>query len=474
VCSAEGSSGWSPFMTNTYATSVLEPLMQQDGRGEDVSRFQEYWQKHLSDVALPEVLRVAHSSVFSISREDILRRPKSFYQALLADVSNTEFPHQALFVEYMWWYIFHGEDAICPREFPSSTAVASNRRKLTLATVTSPVSGDDVKFGQVVAIAWSSTYTDGTMPWRVEIWKYGSYITRIAMPVYASSYDWLVSPDSAAKDWMSNDIASGEGTSTRVNLEPGDRYTIRVCDGSADASQGYAEQKCDAGTGFAESGEFDILPTVDMVEPACTMTDYKAPAEIQAVWQSYYVGGSRVAITLHDSNDEVVFTDNPITDTGYYNFYAPFDMASGMYRFKVSAVCDSDQNFMCSNYWMGTSSVVGTGCWFTVSTAPSPPSPPANSPNTPWAIPIVKALESGFNQFGSAAYTNNDGVTYTAHDDIGEDCQTVCLAGYGGRRARKLLFGGLGGYGVNFVTEEGVLPCTLRATQCNCKFCPGN
>lgn len=468
VCSAEGSAGWSPFMPNTYATSVLEPLMQQDGRGQDVSRFQEFWQKHLGETPLPEVLRVAHGSMFSVLREDILRRPKSFYQALLADVSNSELPHLSLFVENMWWSIFRAGADLCPQDFPSTAAVANNRRKLAPALLVTPALGDDVSFGKVTRISWSSEYVDGTMPWRVEVWKYGSFMTRLASPVYASYFEWLVSPDSAAKDWVSNDIGSGAGTSTRFNLEPGDRYTIRICDGSADASQGYAEQICDES--FAESGEFDILPAIDMLEPSCIMSGYTAPANIQAVWQSYYTGGSAtITLTVHNSNDDVVYTDAGITDTGYYNFYAPYDMAGGMYRFKVAADCGSS----CTNYWMkdAASSVIGTGCWFTVATAASPPSPPANTPLVPYEIPIVKAFESGFNQYGAAAYSANDGLTYQSKDDSAEDCQSVCLAGYG--RARKLLFGGLSSsYGINLLTES-VMPCTTRAAECNCHFCNG-
>lgn len=462
LCSAEGAAGWSPFMPNTYATAVLEPLMEQNGQKAEVLTFQDFWRKLLAETSLPEVIRVAHSSVFSVLREDIVRRPKAFYQKLLADLQQ---PHQALFVENMWWYIFHGDDAICPDDFPSTTAVASNRRKLALALVVSPSSGDDISFGQVARIEWSSQYTDGAMPWRVEIWKYGTFITRIASPVYASFYEWLVSPDSAAKDWMSNSILSGTGTRTGVNLEPGDRYTIRICDASADDDQPTAEQICD--DAYGESGEFDILPTVKMVEPSCIMEEFTPPSTIQAVWQSYYVDMSTVSISLHNSNDEVVFTEPSISNTGYYSFYAPYDMAAGMYRFKVSADCGG----WCSNYWMTgeTASIVGTGCWFTLAevTTETPPSPPS-LPGDAYEIPIIKAFEAGFNQYGAAAYSNNDGITYSSSDDSKKPCQEVCLAGYG--RARKLLFGGLNA--INFLTEEGLMPCTPRAQDCNCHFCP--
>merc|ERR1711988_67507 len=123
----------------------------------------------------------AHGATQSVSRAQVLSRPKAFYEKLLADVSNHKNPYQAYFVEYLWWYIFHEKEPLCPSDLPVSNATAPNRRQLfhtastdspptttdqwpttyegptgySSASVLEPYAGDRLTFGSVVRISWA-------------------------------------------------------------------------------------------------------------------------------------------------------------------------------------------------------------------------------------------------------------------------------------------------------------------------------
>jgi len=469
VCSPEGNAGWSPFMPNTYSSSVLEPLMaKQQKEGGEVVSFQDFWAKHMPETSIPDVLRVAHGSIFSVDRKAILQRPKAFYEKLLADVRDEKLVYPALFVEAMWWYLFHGAaEQICPDDLStSSTAPASSRRRKLAAAIMllTPKAGDKFKFGQVMKIDWSTVYAANTVPFRVEIWKYGEFQTRIEDSTYSTTFEWMVTPDAADAPWKTNTEGSGE-TFTRFNLVPGDDYTIRVCDGSLDASQPVEEQICD--DTYSESGEFALEPTLTMLEPDCSGTTITSGANVQVVWSSYYISAAAtLTISLSTGDYFELWSESGIANTGYYNFWAPFDMPVGSYRFKVTADCSdcavdpyvSGGVHVNPQYMVGTySTVEASTCPFTLATGTSPPAPPPSStPNAPWEIPIIKAFESGL---GGSVYTPNTGADSFVISES-SDCYQVCTT-----RGRRLLFGGL-----NYLSGSG-LPCSAAARQCNCAGC---
>merc|ERR1712087_245869 len=264
----------------------------------------------------------------------------------------------------------------------------------------------------------------GSVPYRVEIWKYGSFLMSISEETYDLYYEWLISPDSADKNYKSNEMASGE-TRTGVQLEPGDHYTIRICDGNADKNALFAERICD--DTYAESGEFDIKPTLTM--------------------------------QVLTAQDHLVFEDYLTNDPGHYNFYVPYDMAAGEYRVKLTAKCDH----LCSNAFTGSSfSTTAESCPFTVLSATPPP--PSHPPPGGWEIPVMKAFESGYNAMGDSAFTASNGDYFSSTKDEDKSCENICFAGLG-RRHRSLLFGGLG-----YVPtpNKGVYPCVSRRQECNC------
>ena len=140
-------------------------------------------------------------------------------------------------------------------------------------------------------------------------------------------------------------------------------------------------------------------------------------------------------------------------------------MASGNYKFKVTAECSGS----CTNYWMSGSysTVVGEGCAFSINTAtsppPSPPPPGGASPSIPTLLPILKEFTS---TYGNSVFSTNKGTNYDFNPaDSNKDCNQICFAGSGRRR---LLFGGLG-----YVSgQTGWLLCNNFQKNCNCPFGP--
>ena len=66
-----------------------------------------FWAAHMEGDALLDVLTFAHGAQFSVTKDQIRARHKTFYRNLIEDGLNSEStPHQAIFLEAMW---AHGE-----------------------------------------------------------------------------------------------------------------------------------------------------------------------------------------------------------------------------------------------------------------------------------------------------------------------------------------------------------------------------
>ena len=322
VCSADGSAGWSPFLPNKFASSVLEPLMTQQHAQWD---FPSFWARYMPTTPLPERVLAAHGAVFSVSRENIRSHPKHFYEGLLKELEGAKDPYQSFFLEHMWWYVFHSATAApCEADFApegAATAVAGvatrtaasrklERRKLAnVYTLVSPHAGQQVDFGSTINVQWSVN-NDGYQ--RVELWRYGSFVTRIYNSKYGyantvKEVNWHVEPGPQAdsSDFPSSSPdktygalkAGGQiapGTKAWLqffkNFQPGDKYTVRVCG----YSENEDEEICD--DTYGESGEFNINAVVRMLSPVQANT-YTPGDFIPITWQSYFVSGNKVTPT---------------------------------------------------------------------------------------------------------------------------------------------------------------------------------
>merc|ERR1740130_793351 len=227
---------------------------------------------------LPERVLAAHGAVFSVSRENIRSHPKHFYEGLLKELEGTKDPYQSFFLEHMWWYVFHSATAApCEADFApegaAAVAVAGvatrtaasrklERRKLAnVYTLVSPHAGQQVDFGSTINVQWSVN-NDGYQ--RVELWRYGSFVTRI----YNSKYGYA-------------------NTVKEVNwhVEPGPQ---------ADSSDFPSSSPDDT---YGESGEFNINAVVRMLSPVQANT-YTPGDFIPITWQSYFVSGNKVNIKI--------------------------------------------------------------------------------------------------------------------------------------------------------------------------------
>jgi len=374
VCSADGSAGWSPFLPNKFASSVLEPLMTQQHAQWD---FPSFWARYMPTVPLPERVLAAHGAVFSVSRENIRSHPKHFYEGLLAELEGSKDPYQSFFLEHMWWYVFHSATAApCEADFAPKGGLAPEvdltrtaasrkleRRKLAnVYTLVQPHAGQQVDFGSTINVQWSVN-NDGYQ--RVELWRYGSFVTRIynSMHGYANTVkeiNWHVEPGpqadsadgtSANKTYgalqAGGQIDSGSPTNAWLqffkNFQPGDKYTVRVCS----YSENEDEEICD--DTYGESGEFNINAVVRMLSPVQANT-YTPGDFIPITWQSYFVSGNKVNIKIKTEN-HVVWKKDAVADTGAYTFYVPPDMTAGLYTIEVvgmepTVVCVDDSTFV--------------------------------------------------------------------------------------------------------------------------------
>merc|ERR1719502_294973 len=149
---------------------------------------------------------------------------------------------------------------------------------------------------------------------------------------------------------------------------------------------------------FGESGEFDILPTLQLIEPTASTT-YNLASTVTVKWASHYIIGSPLTLELYTAGPNAKVWTGQVLDTGYYNFFVPYDMAEGMYYFKISSTeLASKSAFVAADTTVSDSSVPFT----ILHTGPLPPSPspaPHYSPPpnlTPWEVPIIKAFRSSF------------------------------------------------------------------------------
>jgi len=512
VCSSAGAAGWTPLMPNKFSETVLKPLMAKQQASTD---FKSFWSKYLPSVKMPKVVQAAHGSLFSVSRAQILQHPKNFYEALLAEVSSSEKPYQALFLEYMWWYIFHPTQvAPCVKDLGTMAQLAANRqlqmessavapqrsadaadapqrRKLAYGTVPGyyavlkPKLGDEYSLGSVMTITYTDT-VDDSYQHRIELWRFGNFETRLADYTPLQSLNWLVAPGpvylygsganvgdvnrtfgASALGYIPTVHASSgdkKAWNQKYILTPGDRYTIRVCPSLPEEME-----TCD--DTFGESGEFSILPALHMQSPQPGGTYYVKGYEptsgvnshIQITWTSYYMGGAVLTLKLWNVATGILTWSTTIqSDDGGYTFYVPPDMASGSYRFQIVGTCNT-----CAYASTGTifSSYSGTIKISGIISSPPPPSPapPPQPPAVPWEVPIIKAFRESFGTDGltTVAGVNHD---YSSTSTISgqNNCAYVCAV-YNSYGRRRLLFGGL-----QYAANTEVVGCTPQQQSCGC------
>lgn len=491
VCSAEGVAGWSPFLPNKFATSVLEPLMTQQHAKWD---FPSFWSRYMSGKEMPERVMAAHGAAFSVTRDSIRAHPKAFYETLLAELEGSKDPYQAFFLEHLWWYIFHpeatspcGADVATPetRKAASRALVQEQqqrRRLATAITVLTPYAGQVVEFGSTVSIDWTSTHKG----WhRVELWRYGSHVARMHDSKHvtdggSAAITWHVYPGPTDEDAPAatdktktynaqQPAASGAtaGVPTWFHFshgfQPGDKYTIRVCGYSEDPN----EQICD--NVYGESGEFDITGVIDMLTPVKTNT-YKAGDYVPITWQSYWMG-SKVDLLIR-KDGHAVFESKDTTDDGVFTFYISHDMKPGEYEITVSETGKQCGGGSCKTF-------------FTL-LAPAPTPEPTPAPQAPatseapadpaWEVPIIQAFKG---TFGLDEIKNGPSAKYpystTSTVPGGTNCEYVCHVkhtsqGIIGRRSRRLLFGGLQAY-YDPVDTNVAVGCTEDMVKCGCTGC---
>jgi len=480
LCSADGAAGWSPFLPNKFHSSVLEPLMSQQNAKYD---FGSFWKRFMGETPMPERVLAAHSPVFSVSRDRIRSHPKALYEALLAELESSKDPYQAFFLDYMWWYLFHANDApaLCNDDFEApasrksaSRALSANKRRLgQVITVIHPFAGENVEFGTTLNIEWTTTHSGF---YRVELWRYGGYLTRLYDSMYltpgsAAGVNWHLYPgpkmDDAPVVTGRTFNALKDQTQTVVvkpwfhffdGLKPGDRYTIRVCP--------YDEHEdlniCD--NVFGESGEFNVLKTIDVITPV-RLNTYKPGEFIPITWQSYYVEGNLVDITMYYEG-RVYWSAANTTDDGVYTFFVAPDMKAGIYEITVSKPGESCVAASCKTSFTMLAHA-------SPPIAPPSPPPPPPSPVLPgaasWEVPIIQAFKGsfGFDEITKGSDTAGQEISTTSTVAGGLNCKYVCsvytTAASAGRR--RLLFGGLQYYDA---ADTNFLGCSADMKKCCC------
>ena len=76
-----------------------------------------YWEEHIQQPVPPQgALWFAQGARFSVTAEQIRRRPRSGYERLLASVNISRDPSAGYFLEVLWWYILTSPtDVACPQ-----------------------------------------------------------------------------------------------------------------------------------------------------------------------------------------------------------------------------------------------------------------------------------------------------------------------------------------------------------------------
>jgi len=541
TCSAAGKAGWSPLLPNKFGHTVLEPLMKAQGAKADLK---EFWKAHLPGVEMPEMLMYAHGATQSVSRAQVLSRPKAFYEKLLADVSDHKNPYQAYFVEFLWWYIFHEKEAtLCPNDLPLSgpqherrelghatsdpdpslghnSASAPHRQLshgpdyapptgMSSITVLEPHAGMQLKFGQVVPVSWSSSVN---AHYKVELWRYGNYETTLAVGLAGTSFSWPVMPGieaimarqgqrqgepgasnyvaGAYKSAAIQGAANPDPWNREYLLKPNDKYTIRVCPDVFVPGQGFGSysERCSIYRGFASSGEFDIVASIDVTSPPTGFTLHtsrengkltggvKFPGlyemRLPVHWNSYFTGSSNHTVRIVDAVTGFTVLSESVKDTGIYDMFLPPDTPSGTYFAEVSAECSTlDCPFLGRNKLSGSLATGKSGTFTIIGNASPPPSPPPSPAPVvaaPFELPIIKAFKDTFGTGNPVDVTDTFGQyshTTASTTSNGNNCEYVCRVAnvMGGRR---LLFGGL-----QFSSGSEAIGCTQQQITCNCVGC---
>jgi len=472
ACTASGQAGWSPLLPNKFGSSVLEPLMKAQASKGTPFGMEAFWAKHLPDTPIPSMIMFAHGAAMSVARDQILSHPKSFYENLLEEVSHDKNPYQAYFLEYMWWYIFNSKATLCP-------AGRQNERKLYENTIAvlEPMSGADIKFGDVVPISWTTDPVNmGYM--QIELWRFGNFETVLATMQTAKSWNWPVFPGHTGSDVNSaNRPYDAHATNVNVgdyhttyNLKPNDKYTIRVC--AVLTHHVGTGVHCDSDP-YGESGEFDIVPTIDVSSPAAGYVydmSQPQPATLPyftVAFTSYYMmqypaqqGYAAGRATLINAATGYAVSSVEVGNLGVLNYFPAPDTPTGQYVMEVSGTSESGVRTT------GRSGVFSIITATSPPPAPFPPPSPSPPPNAPFELPIIKAFRSGFG-LGSATSmggSNGDYSTMSTYSG-GDNCEYVCrvyrTVGTGGRR---LLFGGL----QYANSPQDVVGCTPAQVRCGC------
>jgi len=272
---------------------------------------------------------------------------------------------------------------------------------------------------------------------------------------------------------------------------------VRICAYSDNPN----EQICD--NVFGESGEFKILATVTMLSPVQQNT-YKPGDYVPITWQTYHATGSTVELYIRyegrivycaaGTSSTTVTTEpnawnvptpcarHALDDDGVFTFYATPDLGPGIYEVTVLA---------------GGATAKTAFTMLPDAKPRSPPPPPSPSlPPTDWEVPIIQAFKGSFGLDEIKYGPGPQGTTepYTATVPGGLNCEYVCHVAttggfnsvsdqtqytyrppppppgsFTGRRARRLLFGGLQYY--SGVDQNIGVGCSSDMKLCNCKGC---
>jgi len=478
--------GWSPLLPNKFGSSVLEPLMKaQAPKGAEPS-FERFWTKHLPETPMPKLVMYSLNSAISVARDQILTHPKGFYEALLEEVSGEKNPYQAYFLEYMWWYIFNGKSAsLCPTDQEVAAPARNHTRKLAYQdqiVVLEPHTGQQIHFGDTVQLSWAVGGGLGAM--QIQLFRYGNFETTLASNIRGTSFNWNVYPGPRdetksvqGRPWNANPSLAADWNQHYI-LHPDDKFTIRVCPidinniGREGPSGNTDVYYCNSDP-YGESGEFDILPTIDVQMPAPGFVHTigqsfdsatGATPFLPVSWTSYYTDGSSAAMTVNLINAATGYTVQSYSTTsiGYYNLHLPPDTPTANYIIEIVGTTTASV--------FGTS-VVGRSGVFTINSAVSPPpspgSPPSPPPppNAPFELPIIKAFRS---QFGMDTVTEHSGAYHDystmSTSSGGNNCEYVCRVYRTVGTGRRLLFGGLQYSGAS----TQIVGCTPAQIACNC------
>merc|ERR1711998_580789 len=360
-----------------------------------------------------------------------------------------------------------------PQGLRKSASRQLERRKLaSVYTVIEPHAGQIVDYGSTINIAWSCS-TDGFQ--RVELWRYGSYVTRLYDSMYGyanhiKQVNWHVEP---GPNYDSADNKTGTKTMHSLRPEktwyhfvrtftPGDKYTVRVCAYSLDPEQ----QICD--DTYGESGEFAMKETINMLSPV--QSNYYKPGDfVPITWQSYYGSVTQVDLKIYFQGHLVYERTTP--DDGVFTFFVPPDMKPGVHTIEVSDNSGNNKK-SCNTASCRTS--------FTVLANASPPqSPPQPQPPPPaplpgdWEVPIIQAFKGSFglDEIKTGPGPGGSVTSYTSTVSSNLNCNYVCHVFYtsngrGPSGGRSLLFGGLQYY--DPIDTNAFVGCSEDMRKCNC------